>query len=79
MLKVNNLSAGYGKVNVLHGISLEVNERECVALIGANGAGKSTLSKMLVGLLKPSFTPSTITFNNFNYFVHAIFCFQFIV
>ena len=42
MLQIKNLTAGYGKVNVLHGISLDVKERECVALIGANGAGKST-------------------------------------
>ena len=38
MLHIKNLTAGYGKVNVLHGISLDVKERECVALIGANGA-----------------------------------------
>lgn len=50
MLQVKNLSAGYGKVNVLHGISLEVNERECVALIGANGAGKSTTLRCICGL-----------------------------
>ena len=50
MLTINNLSAGYGKVNVLHGISLEVKERECVALIGANGAGKSTTLRCICGL-----------------------------
>ena len=50
MLQIKNLSAGYGKVNVLHGVSLEVKERECVALIGANGAGKSTTLRCICGL-----------------------------
>jgi len=50
MLHIKNLTAGYGKVNVLHGVSLEVNERECVALIGANGAGKSTTLRCICGL-----------------------------
>jgi branched-chain amino acid transport system ATP-binding protein len=50
MLHIKNLTAGYGKVNVLHGISLDVNERECVALIGANGAGKSTTLRCICGL-----------------------------
>ena len=52
MLHIKNLTAGYGKVNVLHGISLDVNERECVALIGANGAGKSTTLRCICGLNK---------------------------
>ena len=50
MLHIKNLTAGYGKVNVLHGISLDVNERECVALIGANGAGKTTILRCICGL-----------------------------
>ncbi len=50
MLKVRNLRAGYGKVDVLHGISLEVNASECVALVGANGAGKSTTLKCICGI-----------------------------
>jgi branched-chain amino acid transport system ATP-binding protein len=50
MLKVRNLRAGYGKVDVLHGISLDVNASECVALVGANGAGKSTTLKCICGI-----------------------------
>lgn len=50
MLKVSNLRAGYGKVDVLHGISLQVNAGECVALVGANGAGKSTTLKCICGI-----------------------------
>ena len=50
MLHIKNLTAGYGKVNVLHGVSIDVNERECVALIGANGAGKSTTLRCICGL-----------------------------
>ena len=52
MLSVKDLRAGYGKVDVLHGISLEVNASECVALVGANGAGKSTTLKCICGLIE---------------------------
>lgn len=51
MLKVDSLHAGYGKVEVLHGISFDVNAGECVALIGANGSGKTTTLKCICGLL----------------------------
>jgi branched-chain amino acid transport system ATP-binding protein len=50
-LKVHDLEAGYGKKRVLRGVSLDVGEREIVALVGHNGAGKSTLLKSIVGLL----------------------------
>jgi branched-chain amino acid transport system ATP-binding protein len=50
MLQVEQVRAGYGKIEVLHGISIHVNEAECVALVGANGAGKSTLLKCICGL-----------------------------
>lgn len=53
MLKVENLNVGYGDVQVLWDVSLEVNEGEVVALIGSNGAGKSTLLWTISGLLKP--------------------------
>lgn len=52
-LRVVDLHAGYGAVQVLHGISLEVFEGEIVTLIGANGAGKSTTLRVLSGLLRP--------------------------
>lgn len=52
-LRVVDLHAGYGAVQVLHGISLEVFEGEIVTLIGANGAGKSTTLRVLSGMLRP--------------------------
>ena len=53
MLKVSNLSAAYGRVQVLWDINLEIRAGEIVALIGSNGAGKSTLLAAISGLLKP--------------------------
>ena len=53
MLKVENLVAGYGKVQVLHGISLEVEQGRLVTLIGSNGAGKTTTLRALSGMIKP--------------------------
>ncbi len=53
MLKVENLVAGYGKVQVLHGISLEVEKGRLVTLIGSNGAGKTTTLRALSGMIKP--------------------------
>ena len=47
MLEIRDLWAGYGKVDVIRGISLHVDEGECVALVGANGAGKSTTLKCI--------------------------------
>ncbi len=53
MLKVEQLRAGYGVLEVLHGISFEVPAQSIVAILGANGAGKTTLMRALTGLLRP--------------------------
>jgi branched-chain amino acid transport system ATP-binding protein len=52
-LSVSDLTAGYGKAQVLFGLSLEVSQGEVVALLGPNGAGKTTTLHTISGLLKP--------------------------
>ena len=54
MLRVQSLTAGYGGITVLRGVSIHVRPGEIVALIGANGAGKSTLLKAIAGLITPT-------------------------
>lgn len=61
LLKAENVTSGYGDMEVLHGVSLTVQQHEIVTIIGPNGAGKSTLMKTIFGLLKP--TEGTIEFN----------------
>jgi branched-chain amino acid transport system ATP-binding protein len=61
MLELQNISAGYGGVNVIHGIDLSVRAGEIVTLVGANGAGKSTLVKTISGLVAAR--SGTITFD----------------
>ncbi|MDB5936420.1 MAG: transporter ATP-binding protein [Massilia sp.] len=53
MLKIQNLQAAYGKVEVLHGISLEVPKGKLVTLIGSNGAGKTTTMRAISGMIRP--------------------------
>ena len=52
ILKIDNINVFYGNIHALRDVSLEVNEGEIVALIGANGAGKSTTLKTVSGLLR---------------------------
>ena len=54
MLTINELVAGYGKVQVLHGISIEVPKGMVVTLIGSNGAGKTTTMRAVSGMIKPT-------------------------
>src|SRR5262245_62062528 len=60
MLALEGVVAGYGAVEVLHGVDLTVGEGELVCLLGANGAGKSTTVRTISGLLRPA--AGTITF-----------------
>ena len=54
MLQVQGLYAGYGKVQVLHGLDLTVEQGRLVTLIGSNGAGKTTTLRALSGMIKPA-------------------------
>ena len=51
MLQIKNLESGYGRMQIIFGVSLEVNPNEVVVLIGPNGAGKSTLLKSIFNLV----------------------------
>ncbi|MBI3078356.1 MAG: ABC transporter ATP-binding protein [Deltaproteobacteria bacterium] len=53
LLRVEQVVAGYGQIEILHGVSLEVHPQEVVSIIGPNGAGKSTAFKAIVGLITP--------------------------
>jgi len=54
MLSIKNLKAGYGKVEVLHGISIDVPKSQIITLIGSNGAGKTTTMRAITGMIKPT-------------------------
>lgn len=60
MLQVEGLVAGYGKMQVLQGITFEVDEGEMVSILGTNGAGKTTTLRTISGLLKA--TKGTVRF-----------------
>jgi ABC-type branched-subunit amino acid transport system ATPase component len=53
LLQVQDVYSGYGKIEVLHGVSIYVETGEIVCIIGPNGSGKSTLLKTIFGLIKP--------------------------
>lgn len=65
MLKVENLSTGYGKKQVLFDVSLEVSKGDIVLLAGSNGSGKSTLLKAIFGML-PQWDNGQIWFDGEN-------------
>ncbi len=52
-LEVDDIKTYYGNIQALKGVSLDVNEGECVTLIGSNGAGKSTTLRSISGLTPP--------------------------
>ncbi len=54
ILEITDLRAGYGDVEVLHGVGLSVREGEVISVVGANGAGKTTLLSTIAGLLPPA-------------------------
>src|SRR5450759_1988267 len=62
MLKIENLDVFYGNAQALDDISINVEEKELVAILGANGAGKSTLLRAISGLVRPK--SGSIQFQN---------------
>jgi branched-chain amino acid transport system ATP-binding protein len=54
MLSIRDLHAGYGKIKVLHGISMDVPKAKVVTLIGSNGAGKTTAMRAISGMIRPT-------------------------
>jgi branched-chain amino acid transport system ATP-binding protein len=53
-LTVRGIDAGYGAVRALHGVSIDIGEKETVTLLGTNGNGKSTLMKCVMGMVRPT-------------------------
>lgn len=52
ILAAHNLTAGYGRIEVLHGLDISIEDGEAVTIIGSNGAGKTTLLKTMAGILR---------------------------
>lgn len=53
MLEMKGVKAGYGSMSVLHGIDMQINAGEIVALLGSNGVGKTTLNNVISGFIEP--------------------------
>ena len=53
MLKVQGLVSGYGKVQIIRGVDIEISSGEIVSIIGRNGVGKTTLMKTIMGAIRP--------------------------
>ncbi|GAC1648774.1 MAG: ABC transporter ATP-binding protein [Herpetosiphon sp.] len=64
MLKLTNVAASYGKVQALRSITLEVQEKQIVTIVGTNGAGKSSTLRTISGLIRP--TGGTLSFEDHN-------------
>ena len=54
LLKINNIKVNFGKARALNGVSLDIDEGEIVAVVGANGAGKTTILRTISGLKRPT-------------------------
>jgi len=64
MLEIRDIAVYHGDLQALHEVSLTVEDREIVAIVGSNGAGKSTLLRTICGLLKPA--TGEMDFNGFD-------------
>jgi len=53
-LTLRDVDAGYGAVRALHGVSIEIQHKQTIALLGTNGNGKSTLMKCVMGMVRPT-------------------------
>ena len=61
LLEIKGLSAGYGRIPVLHGVECNVHDNEILGVLGNNGMGKSTLLKTIMGIISP--TSGTILYS----------------
>ena len=61
ILEFKNVTAGYGRVQILHNLTFEVKKGEVFGVIGPNGCGKTTMFNALIGLITP--TQGHIVFN----------------